>query len=548
VEEQEAVLRGFDGAVHHIKRGGAERRVLVYHPLAERAWRPLVSVLVLAALVALVLAGCAFALLMKADGVMFETALNGTESAAQVEALGTVDAAEALELDPFGGIEFNIFRVFPGDAVSEMHAEVLTYAGSAFSVLWIGVMTVVYNLVAAGLSKLENHRTQTEQNDAAIIKGFFFQAINYYFVLMWLAFAKVGEFPGTGIPDACAAGAFDLPGFSGLLPDCIGELEIQLLTIFVAKRTFEQLKDIVAPRISYCRARMKAKGNSERTGTWEEQLLLQNPAGYDIFHEFQAMTIQFGFMTLFAVALPLAPAFAFVSNTVEMRLDAQNVCLYQRRLRYRAAEDIGSWMIVLQVLVGLSIITNGLLVTFSSPAVASMLVPPANSSATPTMPPCGTTDGVALYHSIANRYRDYSLWLWFVAMEHGIFLFKFAMEMAISEKPEHTTEAEDRQGWFKQKLRDEFQFGRLFEASRPGAIAPDAAPFEPEAATSIPAPAAESTAGRGAARPGGGRESVEVAGSDGRAAAASGLAGALEDLAGGPKVKFTELTQTLGQL
>jgi hypothetical protein len=133
-------------------------------------------------------------------------------------------------------------------------------------------------------------------------------------------------------------------------------------------------------------------------------------------------------------------------------------------------------------------------------------------------------------------------------MEHGIFLVKFAVEMAISAKPEHTTEAEDRQGWFKQKLRDEFQFGRLFEASRPGAIAPDAAPFEPEASTSIPAPAAESTVGRGVARPGGGRESVEAAGPDGRAAAASGLAGALEDLAGGPKVKFTELTQTLGQL
>ena len=38
--------------------------------------------------------------------------------------------------------------------------------------------------------------------------------------------------------------------------------------------------------------------------------------------------IQFGFMTLFAVGLPLAPAFAFISNAVELRLDAQNLCKY----------------------------------------------------------------------------------------------------------------------------------------------------------------------------------------------------------------------------
>ena len=42
----------------------------------------------------------------------------------------------------------------------------------------------------------------------------------------------------------------------------------------------------------------------------------------------KALMIQFGFMTLFAVGLPLAPAFAFISNAVELRLDAQNLCKY----------------------------------------------------------------------------------------------------------------------------------------------------------------------------------------------------------------------------
>eukprot|EP01051_Picozoa_sp_SAG22_P037045 SAG22_NODE_18278_length_290_cov_0.670157_1_plen_66_part_10 len=61
------------------------------------------------------------------------------------------------------------------------------------------------------------------------------------------------------------------------------------------------------------------------------------------------MSIQFGFMTLFAVAMPLGPALALVNNVFEIRGDAGNLITYQRRTVYRDVEDIGSWMTVLQV-------------------------------------------------------------------------------------------------------------------------------------------------------------------------------------------------------
>ena len=57
-------------------------------------------------------------------------------------------------------------------------------------------------------------------------------------------------------------------------PDCIGELEIQLAIIFCAKRMFEQLRDIVSPRLSYARGQCRIRQNNRRAAPryWETQL------------------------------------------------------------------------------------------------------------------------------------------------------------------------------------------------------------------------------------------------------------------------------------
>ena len=180
-------------------------------------------------------------------------------------------------------------------------------------------------------------------------------------------------------------------------------------------------------------------------------------------------------------------------------------CRFKRRLEYRDAEDIGSWMTVLQALVCLSIITNGLLVAFSSPALATMLVDDSAHTTTSSLnvssahlgedTPCsGNTVELYLdietrcdaacplaacslavncllpstfplplhclsstFHclstafpcpfavsplpfldpshclsSTARRYKSYSLWLFFVAIEHAIFLFKFGENTALA--------------------------------------------------------------------------------------------------------------------
>ena len=50
-----------------------------------------------------------------------------------------------------------------------------------------------------------------------------------------------------------------------------------------------------------------------------------------LFHEYLEMVIQYGFITIFACAFPLAPLFALLNNTCELRLDAKKILQLHRR-------------------------------------------------------------------------------------------------------------------------------------------------------------------------------------------------------------------------
>lgn len=71
-----------------------------------------------------------------------------------------------------------------------------------------------------------------------------------------------------------------------------------------------------------------------------------------------AAVLQFGFITIFVAAFPLAPLFALLNNWVEIRLDAHKfVCEYRRPVAERA-QNIGVWFSILEALSHLSVIAN----------------------------------------------------------------------------------------------------------------------------------------------------------------------------------------------
>ena len=82
---------------------------------------------------------------------------------------------------------------------------------------------------------------------------------------------------------------------------------------------------------------------------------------------FLVAVLQFGFITIFVAAFPLAPFFALLNNWVEIRLDAQKFVCETRRAVAERAENIGIWFKILDMLAQFAVITNVSLVfnTFS---------------------------------------------------------------------------------------------------------------------------------------------------------------------------------------
>lgn len=84
------------------------------------------------------------------------------------------------------------------------------------------------------------------------------------------------------------------------------------------------------------------------------------------------MMVQFGYVTMFAVGFPVAPFFVQLNNMIERKTDALKT-LKMRRPRYRGAQDIGSWQYVLEFLTVISVMTNMLILYFSSKVTREVL-------------------------------------------------------------------------------------------------------------------------------------------------------------------------------
>ena len=78
------------------------------------------------------------------------------------------------------------------------------------------------------------------------------------------------------------------------------------------------------------------------------------------------MVLQYGYVTLFVVAFPLVPCLALLNNTLELHVDAHKLCYDRRKPSPHSADSIGKWYFFLNVLSKISVITNTMLICFTS--------------------------------------------------------------------------------------------------------------------------------------------------------------------------------------
>jgi len=103
----------------------------------------------------------------------------------------------------------------------------------------------------------------------------------------------------------------------------------------------------------------------------EKQALLSPYGG--TFADFSEMAIQFGYLTLFAAAFPFGAVICFVSNLAERKADATKLLSLTRRPRYRGAEDIGTWEAVFVLISKVAVVTNALIILFTSRLTSTAL-------------------------------------------------------------------------------------------------------------------------------------------------------------------------------
>eukprot|EP01137_Pigoraptor_chileana_P036263 Opistho-2@31530 len=230
----------------------------------------------------------------------------------------------------------SIYKKNPGTALGTNAGLITSVTAALLNLICIIVLNQIYRRVATSLNKWENHRTQTQYEDHLSFKIFLFEFVNSYASIFYIAFFK-GRFSGRPGDDNTLFGyrLERCPEYG-----CMLELTIQLGIVMVGKQAFGNIMEVAVPFLKE-KFQNKAKNRHFAKTQWEQDQLLLNPD--PLFSEYLEMILQYGFITLFVAAFPLAPAFALLNNIVEIRLDARKVLRQSRRVPALQAEDIGEF-------------------------------------------------------------------------------------------------------------------------------------------------------------------------------------------------------------
>lgn len=283
-----------------------------------------------------------------------------------------------------------------------------------------------YKSVARLLTNWENWRTNIQWEDALITKTFVFSFVNSYATLTYFAFIKSGS-DILGITQVCVNDANDLLEAAATDDDkqliinadvCYGSLAYSLFIIFATQIIVNNLQEVGIPLImtyvkkfldfrAYAKAiarrakeaadnvqvgmedmgnalgvqRKTSVGKSDSDESLDVDLedasvrqRMKSPVEYQFylknyespFDDYLELAIQFGYVSLFVAAFPIAPLLALLNNFIEVRVDSYKVCLLSRRPELEETQDIGTWRKIFQLIGFAAVLSNAAVILFSS--------------------------------------------------------------------------------------------------------------------------------------------------------------------------------------
>jgi hypothetical protein len=229
--------------------------------------------------------------------------------------------------------------------------------------------------------------------------------------------------------DTCVEEAYGDSNCTCAYPDCMLEIGSTVLSVFLTNMLIGNIMEVAMPFIcgkvrkkidhftsqqvneEQDRNTMTAKKQASIAVVSQQQLdnglrllpteiheerhmhpYFDHVEGYfGVFDDMNEMAIQYGFIVMFSLSFPAACLLAFINNVIEVRSDANKLCRMTQRPWPQGAAGLGIWNTIFPSLTVLSIVTNALLLLYTS--------------------------------KFGDHIDDDYKVLVFVAIEHGAFLF-----------------------------------------------------------------------------------------------------------------------------
>jgi anoctamin-10 len=188
------------------------------------------------------------------------------------------------------------------------------------------ILNTGYREVARKLTDWENHETQDSYDNSLILKRFLFEAFDCYVVLFYLAFYERD----------------------------VERLRMELIAVFNVDSFRRLFMEVILPMVLHSRV---------SDDDHPQDLHLDE---YEPFDDYMEILIQFGYVTLFASAYPLASLLMCAAVMIEIRSDCYKLTrLCQKPISERVS-SIGMWKSLFHGMVWFSCLTNCLLFGFTS--------------------------------------------------------------------------------------------------------------------------------------------------------------------------------------
>ncbi|CAM9423223.1 unnamed protein product [Scytosiphon promiscuus] len=321
---------------------------------------------------------------------------------------------------------------------SDLGYEWAGYATSVLASLQIQFLSFIYSHVVRRLNDFENYRTETAYDNNLIFKTFLFQMFNNYSALFYTAFIE-GEV--YGCTDSCMTEVRTLL----IAIFCVrfvmvgAEVGVPLLTSRMrnasakSKRRERNKVEANGPRGSAVAGGGRGASSAATGGAAEDgggvggmggdeepmEAELRLPMYDGPFSDYSEIVLQYGYITMFASALPIVTFFAIAEVLLQIRTDSYKMVSLMRRPEAEMAEGVGMWSTLMEAMGFLAVLTNTAIICFTG----------------------GTLD----------TYSSEDKFLVWLVFEHALLLLKVLIHVTIPDQPASLAITKARQRFVVQK-------------------------------------------------------------------------------------------------